>query len=134
MKLTKILLSIAVATTVSFAGTAEEINMKAMAGMESGLNNIQKGFLYNNLDLIKHGSKQILEENKIYHDRKMIKSILPKGKQQMENVAMITSNRIDNSLSELKMYIELNDMRKAQDSYVNVVKACIDCHSIIRGW
>jgi|LGOV01.1.fsa_nt_gb hypothetical protein len=134
MKLTKTLLSIAVATTVSFAGTAEEINMKAMAGMESGLNNIQKGFLYNNLDLIKHGSKQISEENKIYHDKKMIQSILPKGKQQMENVAMITSNRIDNSLSELKMYIELKDMRKAQDSYVHIVKACTDCHSIVRGW
>ncbi len=134
MKLTKILLSLAVATTVSFAGTAEEINMKSMAGMENGLNNIQKGFLYNNLDLIKHGSKQISEENKIYHDKKMIKSILPKGKQQMENVAMITSNRIDNSLSELKMYIELNDMRKAQDSYVQIVKACTDCHSIVRGW
>ena len=134
MKLTKILLSIAVATTVSFAGTAKEINMKAMAGMESGLNNIQKGFLYNNLDLIKHGSKQISEENSVYHDKKMIKSILPKGKQQMENIAMITSNRIDNALSELKTYIELKDMRKAQDSFIHVVKACTDCHSIVRGW
>ncbi len=47
---------------------------------------------------------------------------------------MITSNRIDNSLSELKMYIELKDMRKAQDSYVHIVKACTDCHSIVRGW
>ena len=134
MKLINILLATAISATISFASNAEEINMKAMAGMESGLNNIQKGFLYNNLDLIKHGSKQISEENKIYHDKKMIKSILPKGKQQMENVAMITSNRIDDALLELKTYIEVKDMRKAQDSFVHVVKACTDCHSIVRGW
>jgi len=134
MKFINILLATAISATISFAATAEEINMKAMAGMESGLNNIQKGFLYNNIDLVKHGAKQISTENKIYHDKKMIKSILPKGKQQMQNIAMISSQRIDNALSELKTYIELKDMRKAQDSYVHVVKACTDCHSIVRGW
>jgi len=134
MKLAKILLSMAIATTLSFAATAEEINMKTMAGMENGLNNIQKGFLYNNLDLVKHGAKQIMEENVIYHDKKVIKSILPEGKQQMENIVMITANRIDNALVELNAYIELKDIRKAQDSFINVVKACTDCHNIVRGW
>ncbi|MDA7848057.1 hypothetical protein N8972_01065 [Sulfurospirillum sp.] len=134
MKLTKILLAMTIATTISFAASAEDINTKTMAGMENGLNNIQKGFLYNNFDLVRHGASQIREENKIYHDKEMIQSILPKGKQQMENVAMITSNRIDNALTELKIYIELKDIRKAQDAFSDVVKACTDCHNIVRGW
>ena len=134
MKLKSILLSLTIASSVSFAQTPAELNTKTMIGMESGLNNIQKGFLYNNLDLVKYGADQIIKENKIYHDKKVIKSILPKGKQQMENIAMITSNRIDDSIAELKTYIDLKDIRKAQDSFVNIIKACTDCHNIVRGW
>lgn len=134
MKLKNILLSITVLSSLSFAETPAELNAKTMIGMESGLNNIQKGFLYNNFDLVKYGAEQIMKENVIYHDRKIIKSMLPQGKQQMENIAMITSNRIDNSITELKTYIEINDIRKAQDAFVNVLKACTDCHNIVRGW
>lgn len=124
---------------ILFAGTtyAEDyaaINAKTMIGMESGLANIQKGFLYNNLDLVLYGAEQIMKENAIYHDRKIIKKILPQGKQQMENLAMITSNRIDNAITELKSYIEVKDIRKAHDAYTDIVKACTDCHNIVRGW
>ncbi|HIP29404.1 MAG TPA: hypothetical protein EYG93_11375 [Sulfurospirillum arcachonense] len=94
----------------------------------------KKGFLYNNLDLVKYGADQIVKENVKYHDREVIKSILPKGKQQMENIALITATRVDNSIIEMKTYIELNDVRKAQDAFINIVKACTDCHNIIRGW
>lgn len=134
MKLKSILLSLAILCTISLAETPQELNARTMIGMESGLNNIQKGFLYNNFDLVKYGADQIMKENTVYHDRKVIKSILPKGKQQMENIALITSNRVDNSITELKTYIEIKDIRKAQDAFVNVVKACTDCHNIVRGW
>ena len=134
MKLKNILLSLAIISSLSHAETPTELNARTMIGMESGLNNIQKGFLYNNFDLVNYGADQIMKENKVYHDRKVIKSILPKGKQQMENIAMITSNRVDDSITELKTYIELKDIRKAQDAFVNVVKACTDCHNIVRGW
>jgi len=134
MKLKNILLSLTVLCTITFAETPAELNARTMIGMESGLNNIQKGFLYNNFDLVKYGANQIMKENIVYHDREVIKSILPKGKQQMENIALITSNRVDNSITELKTYIDLKDIRKAQDAFINVVKACTDCHNIIRGW
>lgn len=134
MKVKNIILSLAVLSSLSFAETPAELNARTMIGMESGLNNIQKGFLYNNFDLVKYGADQIMKENTIYHDRNIIKSILPQGKQQMENIAMITSSRIDNSITELKTYIAINDIRKAQDAFINVVKACTDCHNIVRGW
>ncbi len=52
----------------------------------------------------------------------------------MENAAMITSSRIDNAVTELKTYVEIKDMRKAHDAFTDIVKACTDCHNIIRGW
>lgn len=52
----------------------------------------------------------------------------------MENIAMITSNRIDNAIEELNTYVALKDMRKAHDAFTDIVKACTDCHNIVRGW
>ncbi len=40
-----------------------------MAGMENGLNNIQKGFLYNSVALIRSGVDQVVAENKVYHKK-----------------------------------------------------------------
>ncbi|DAB34612.1 MAG TPA: hypothetical protein CFH82_04630 [Sulfurospirillum sp. UBA12182] len=134
MKLFKSILLLACAFTFSFGEDYKELNSKTMIGMESGLSNIQKGFLYNNLELVKYGAEQIKAENKIYHERKVIKEILPKGKQQMENIALITSNRIDNAIEELTTYVTLKDMRKAHDAFTDIVKACTDCHNIVRGW
>jgi len=134
MKSINFLLALALMTTISFAQTPQEISTQTMIKMESGLANIQKGFLYNNLDLIKYGSKEISTANEKYHDRNIIKAMLPEGKQQMENAAMITSSRIDNAISELKMHIETKDMRKAHNSFSRIAEACTDCHTIIRGW
>lgn len=134
MKKLKLLLIASLISTCAFAEDYKALNSKTMIGMESGLANIQKGFLYNNLDLVKYGASQIVEENKIYHDRKVIKGMLPEGKKQMENIALITSNRIDSALAELNAYIDMKDMRKAHDAFTGVVQACTDCHTIVRGW
>lgn len=62
------------------ASDAEKINAMVMINMENGLANIQKGFLYNNIDLIQSGVEQVQKENTIYHDRSVIRSILPENK------------------------------------------------------
>jgi len=116
------------------ATEAEKVNAMVMINMENGLANIQKGFLYNNVDLIKGGVDQIQKENTIYHDRKVIKSILPENKKQMESLALITSKRIENSTEEMKTYLALKQMKKAHASFSDIVNACTDCHTLVRGW
>lgn len=127
-------LALAAMMTASFSYAASDVN-SVMASMEQGLNNIQKGFLYNSIELIKSGTAQVQKENLIYlKDKKEIQAMLPKGKQQMENVAMITAQRIDQAAVEINSYINLKEMRHAQDAYTSMVKACSDCHTIVRGW
>lgn len=116
------------------ASEAEKVNAMVMINMENGLANIQKGFLYNNIDLIKGGVDQVQQENAIYHDRKVIKSILPENKKQMENLALITSKRIENATEEMKSYLALKQMKKAHNAFADIVNACTDCHTLIRGW
>ncbi len=121
------------ASTIN-ASEAEKVNAMVMLNMENGLANIQKGFLYNNVELIKSGVDQVQKENAIYHDRKVIKAVLPENKKQMENLALITSKRIENATEEMKNYLALKQMKKAHSSFSDIVNACTDCHTLIRGW
>lgn len=116
------------------ASDAEKINAMVMINMENGLANIQKGFLYNNIDLIQSGVEQVQKENTIYHDRSVIRSILPENKKQMENLALITSKRIENATDEMKTYLALKQMKKAHNAFSDIVNACTDCHTLVRGW
>ncbi len=122
-----------VASTLN-AADAEKVNAMVMINMENGLASIQKGFLYNNLDMIKSGVDQVQKENMVYHDRKVIKSILPENRKQMENLALITSKRIENAAEEMKSYLALKQMKKAHSAFSDIVNACTDCHTLVRGW
>jgi len=133
-KLTKTFLATLCVVSALHATDAETVNASVMLNMESGLANIQKGFLYNNIELIQNGVEQVQKQNVIYHDRKVIKSILPENKKQMENLALITSKRIENATEEMKSYLALKQMKKAHSSFSDIVNACTDCHTLIRGW
>ena len=98
-KYTLLLTSLALCSALH-ASEAEKVNAMVMLNMENGLANIQKGFLYNNLDLIKSGVDIVQKENATYHNREVIKQILPENKKQMENLALITSKRIENAADE----------------------------------
>lgn len=76
----------------------------------------------------------MVAENKVYHKKSIVESILPENRKQTINVAMLTAQRIDNAANEIKIYLDAKEMRKAHDSFSNMVKACTDCHIIVRGW
>lgn len=130
----KLIVGLLFGISMAYASDASKINAEVMLNMENGLANIQKGFLYNNIDLINGGVDQIQKENIFYHDRKVIKSILPSNRKQMENLAIITSKRIDNATQEMKTYLGLKQMKKAHSAFSDIVNACTDCHTLIRGW
>ena len=130
---TLLLTSLALCSSL-YASETEKVNAIAMLSMENGLSNIQKGFLYNNIELIQSGVDIVQKENAAYHNRDVLKAILPEGKKQMENLALITSKRIDNATDEMKSYLALKQMKKAHSAFSDIVNACTDCHTLIRGW
>ncbi|MDD3344534.1 MAG: hypothetical protein PHR87_13280 [Sulfurospirillaceae bacterium] len=133
-KFTKIILASLLSISLAHATENEKVNAVIMLNMESGLASIQKGFLYNSIDLIKEGVNKVQQENITYHDRKVIKSILPENRKQMENLALITSRRIENATEEMKSYLAFHQMKKAHNAFLDIVNACTDCHTLIRGW
>ncbi len=134
VKMTKIILASLLCISLANATDNEKVNAMVMLNMENGLASIQKGFLYNNIDMIKEGVEIVSKENMIYHDRKVIRAILPENKKQMENLALITSKRIENSTDEMKSYLALKQMKNAHNAFLDIVNACTDCHVLVRGW
>lgn len=135
MKLMMILASLSLVCSLNLnASEAEKINAMVMLNMENGLANIQKGFLYNNMKLVQEGIDQVEKENSTYDNRNAIKAFLPEGKKQMENLAFISSKRIENAAKEMKYYLSVQQPRKAFNSFSDIVNACTDCHTLVRGW
>ncbi|ARU49496.1 hypothetical protein [Sulfurospirillum diekertiae] len=133
-QITMILASLSLVYSLNAAEEIEKINAVVMLNMENGLANIQKGFLYNNMKLVQDGIEQVEKENSTYDNRNAIKAFLPEGKKQMENLAFISSKRIDNAAKEMKYYLSVQQPRKAFSAFSDIVNACTDCHTLVRGW
>lgn len=118
----------------SSALSADQTLVSTMAHMEKGLNNVQKGFLYNTPDLIKNGVKEIHDANALFHNSDATKRYLPKEKQHLSNIAFNASKRIDKSSAELIAALDKKQFSKAGQSYSELVHACTACHGVVRGW
>jgi len=118
---------------VSFA-KANDATIVSMHDMESGLDNIQKGFLYNQADMILSGANRISKANKMFLNVGVAQKYLPENKKHMVGVTLRTSHRVDVAIEDLKYYIESKQYANAAKSYSAVINACTDCHAIVRGW
>jgi len=106
---------------------------ESMNLMETGMESIHQGFLNNKKILIETGLKQVLDGNALFKGHN-IPSFLPKNKRHMVNVAMKSSNRIDDEAKKLKKLIDKKEYLKASETYGRMINACTRCHSIVRNW
>ncbi len=114
-----------------FASDTLAINM---AKSENGLSNIQKGFLYNSMALVRNGGKEVREANEMFHNMEETVKYLPKDKQHMKNIAFNAANRINSAVDEMEIHLAHNEMGKAQNAYSDIISACASCHAVVRGW
>ncbi|MDD2827983.1 MAG: hypothetical protein PHW18_00240 [Sulfuricurvum sp.] len=131
MKIVKIL---ALSALLSVGAMADETLAANMSQMESGLNSVQKGFLYNTPDLIKSGVADIKKADALFHDAEATKKFLPKDKHHMSNVAFNAAKRIDKASESLLKALDKKEYSKASKSYSEIVNACTACHAVVRGW
>lgn len=131
MKMIKLL---ALSTLVAGAVMANDTLAQNMGEMEKGLNNVQKGFLYNAPALIKSGVDDIHKANALFHNTNETKKYLPKEKQHMSNIAFNAAKRIDTASEDLLKALDKKQYSKAHQSYSDIINACGSCHAVVRGW
>ena len=131
MKLGKLLLS---SILLVGALNAQDVMQKSMLTMEQGMTKIQKGFLNNNVELIKEGSLLVKEGNELFSETKVIKNYLPNDKKHMVNVAANSSKRIALDINILELSLDDKAYLNAANAYSDMLNACSKCHSIVRSW
>lgn len=127
----KILIGLSIFTALSLQAADMNTNMK---DMRDGLQEIQDGFLYNNKDGVLAGIDKVQKANKMYDSKKSVEAFLPKGKERMASVALLSAKNMDVDLEEMKLYVEAGQMLEASSVTADVIRSCTRCHAIVRGW
>jgi len=106
--------------------------MKNMQEMEVAMSTIQKGFLYNNLNVLKNGVKDL--KRTVSHTESFIKEGVSKkginnlvyAKKQAENITVLAD--------EILAAFEKGDQYNAANGYLQVLSKCLSCHQTVRSW
>lgn len=126
----KLALSLLITGSALFAN---EALMKNMHDMENGMDYIQKGYLYNNMELIKAGVNEIQNASSILKGMDTA-SYLPENKQNMANIAHNSAKKMDDALVAMQKSLADKEIKKSHDAYSDLLTSCVMCHSIVRNW
>jgi len=129
----KILLSTLLLGSISFGQEhIQPDRMKNMQEMEIALSTIQKGFLYNNINVVKNGVKDL--KDRVNHTESFIKEGVTKdglntlvfAKKQAKDIAALAD--------KIQVSFEKGDRYNAAGDYLRVLSKCLSCHQTVRSW
>ena len=116
-----------------FAGEViQPDRMKNMADMETAMANIQKGFLYNNANVVKNGVKQLKETVKFTES--FMKEGVGENKINNKMYAHQEAVTISNYADEILVTFEKGDKYSAANNYLLILSKCLSCHQTVRSW
>ncbi len=106
--------------------------MKNMQEMETAMSEIQKGFLFNNINVVKNGVKHLK------HTVKFTESFMKEGVGENKiNNKMYAHNEattISKYADEILVTFEKGDRYSAANAYLLILSKCLSCHQTVRSW
>jgi cytochrome c556 len=106
--------------------------MKNMQEMETAMANIQKGFLYNNVNVVRNGVKDL--KARVKNTESFIKEGVNKEGFNTLTFAHKQSVDITKIADEILLAFENGDQYNAANGYLRVLSKCLSCHQTIRSW
>ena len=134
----KILLSCIAAGTFGFAeGYTQADRILDMQKMAQAMQDIQSGFFYNNLDIVKAGAEDL--KSAIVNIRATVEEINNKDvyERWMNNNTAMTKRMhrdITRRADVIVKRFEGGDPRQALQEYSKITDACMKCHVNLRKW
>lgn len=125
----KVILALALTSAASFASEAT-INA-TMQLMKQGMEQVQKGFMYNSKADIVQGINTIENSNAIFKNVDVTTFI--KHNNKVAATKNITSN-LEEDLKAFKKAVLANEFGNATALYGRVTNDCVACHTAIRSW
>jgi cytochrome c556 len=106
--------------------------MQNMQDMETALSTIQKGFLFDNIHVVKNGVND-LKKTSANTESYIKDGVNDKGvntlvyaKQQAKEIAALTD--------DILVSFEKGDRYNAANSYLQILSKCLSCHQTVRSW
>ncbi|MFT7860010.1 MAG: cytochrome C [Sulfurimonas sp.] len=125
----KLMLALALTSAATFA--ADTTITATMQLMDRGMEQVQRGFMYNSKKDILQGIETLQNSDAIFKTVDVTTFIPNNNKVRVTN--NITNNLSDD-LEVLKKAIENDEFTTATEKYGKVLNDCVACHTVIRGW
>lgn len=107
--------------------------MKNMQDMELAMSTIQKGFLFDNISVVKNGVKA-LKETASFTDSFIKKGAVTKSGVNTLLYAKNQTESITVMADEILSAFEKGDRYAAANGYLMVLSKCLSCHQTVRSW
>lgn len=106
--------------------------MKNMQEMETAMATIQKGFLYDNVNVVRNGVKDLKE--RVSYTESFVKEGV--DKEGFNSLAFARKQAVDITkiADEILLAFEKGDRYNAANGYLKVLSKCLSCHQTIRTW
>ena len=104
--------------------------MKNMQEMETAMSEIQKGFLYDNVNVVKNGVKHL--KVTIAHTESFIKEGVNKEGFNSLVYAKKQAVDIEKIADDILLTFEQGDRYNAANNYLKVLSKCLTCHQTVR--
>ena len=106
--------------------------MKNMADMEIAMATIQKGFLFDNINVVKNGVKDL--KRTVKHTESFIKEGV--GENGINNLmyAKKQAEAISSMADEISTTFAEGDSYSAANNYLLILSKCLSCHQTVRSW
>lgn len=106
--------------------------MKNMQEMETAMSEIQKGFLYDNVQVVKNGIKHL--KTTIGHTESFIKEGVNAEGFNSLVYAKQQAKQIEKLADDIGLAFAQGDRYNAANNYLQVLSKCLTCHQTVRSW
>jgi len=106
--------------------------MKNMADMEIAMATIQKGFLFDNINVVKNGVKDL--KRTVKHTESFIKEGVDENGINNLMYAKKQAEAISSMADEISTTFAEGDSYSAANNYLLILSKCLSCHQTIRSW
>ena len=129
----KVLLSTLVLGSLVFGQEVRHLErMKNMQDMETAMSTIQKGFLFNNINVVKNGVKDL--KRTALDTQSFIKEGVTKEGFNTLVYAKKQAADIIALADEMEVFFAKDDKYGAANSYLKTLSKCLSCHQTVRSW
>lgn len=106
--------------------------MKNMQAMETAMSEIQKGFLFDNVNVVKNGVKHLKET--VSFIESFMKEGIGENKINNKMYANVQAKDITRMADEILLTFEKGDRYSAANNYLLILSKCLSCHQTVRSW